>query len=486
MKKTRILSFLLVFAMLCGLVCIPATAEVNSADDWQLADGWELNPFIFTFKNQEFYNPDTAKKATNPLTFTDPDASTDNVGDWSMSTDIYFDAEIATPNQRMTVIVETVAGDTYSVRFQRRFAAKNLQVGVQLNGSWMKAGVNEATDGAIFSTGNSSEAMWSNSLTAVKDAVSACTNFRLTLQSVEGLLTLTVSDINNGAVLFEMVEESAGSYANKEKDAVKSVSFSPDMSNESDGTTPTNYFDITNIQTAVDGVASTAVEDIANYTWGDGWTYAAPGNFELKVDNSISAGTTALNNATIPANAGFELKFNIDYLKNDVDARTVIDFYVDDVWCFARVARRDDKLMIRIQTNKGGWVDYYNKWTNTVGTDNSNRVAVPTEVQVTVSRAQGANTLVWKVTDANGNSLLTSDSSGILVPIDSVTEGSDDIPLSGEVKNLKFYGEKTDDTVGYVGAWKYTNMSWKYTQDGTNWTNIESINNAGAWTLGKG
>ncbi len=492
MKKTRILSFLLVFAMLCGLACIPTVADTNNADDWQLGEGWELNPLTFTFKNQNDKNftgnvGSGSTGMSNPLTFTDPTANAENVGDWSTSADVYFDESYATPNQRIYIYIYTVKGESFEVKFQRRFDAKNLQVGMRYKpngGSWaaMKAAVNAEKNGATFATANTADAIWSNNLNGtdgVNTAVSACADFRVTVQSVDGLFKVIVSDAINGNVLFEMVEATANEYANQADDAVKSIEVKADLSKESAGTLSTTFFDITNFQTVVNGTASAATADIANYTYGSGWTYATPGSFELKVDNALAANANAKNNTVIPANAGFELEYTIDVLKTDVDARTVIQFNVGDQnYCFARVARRDDKLYVRIQVNNGGaWVDYYNFWTNFSNAEKSAKL--PAEIKVNISRAQGANAIVWKITDINGTSLLTSDPNGAYIPIDSVTVESDSVSVSGEFKNLQFKGEESK------GAWKYTNMSLKYTTDGTNYIDT-AINDYSTWTLNTG
>ncbi len=253
---------------------IPLTGKTDNEED-----NTEPDALTFRFNNQAFYDPSAGKNIVNPLTFTDPDASAENVGDWSVSTDVYFDASFAQPNQRIYIYIETVTGETFEVKFQRRFAAKNLQVGVRyrpVNGSYseMKTNVNSAKNGATFDASGAT-AIWTNTLNGtdgVAAAVSACSDFRLTVKSESGLLKVIVSDSADGRVLFEMVESTADLYTNAESDAVRSIRVQPDQSQESDGTTSTNYFDIANLQTTVDGVASEATEDIANYAYGEGWT----------------------------------------------------------------------------------------------------------------------------------------------------------------------------------------------------------------------
>ena len=499
MKKTRILSFLLVFAMLCGLACIPTVADTNNADDWQLGEGWELNPLTFTFKNEAVYGTTNG----NTLKFTDPSASTANIGDWSMSADVYFDESYATPDQRIYILIETVMGENYRIKFQRRNAAKNLQVGAEYiksgEYSYFYSKVNSEKDGGIFSPEygtpddpdkkHDNAAIWSNTLNGtagVNAAVSACADFRLTVQSVGGLFKVIVSDAINGNVLFEMVEATAASYETAAVDAVKAIVVQPDLSA---GASSNNYFDINNFQTTVKSGAksgaSQATADIANYSWGDGWTHTVPGSFELKVDGSIAKTSAATSNVTIPANAGFELQYTIDVLKNndDQEARSTITFNIGNEKVFARVARRQDKIYIRIQVYKDKtWHDYYNAWTNFFDADKKTKL--PTEVVVNISRAVGANELVWKVTDINGKTILTSTTDGSYVPLNSVTVG-DDTLTTGEFKTLQFAGEADNDPSGYFGAWKYTNMSLKYTTDGTNYTDT-AINDYSTWALNTG
>lgn len=256
---------------------IPLTGKTDDTDDD--TDDSTSDTITFTFNNQDFYDPTTGKNVVNPVTFTDPNATAENVGDWSVSADVYFDASFAQPNQRIYIYIETVTGETFEVKFQRRFAAKNLQVGVRykpVNGNFseMKTNVNTAKNGATFDASGAT-AIWTNTLNGadrVAAAVSACSDFRLTVQSEGGLLKVIVSDSADGSVLFEMVESAANLYTNAEEDAVKSIRIQPDQSKESDGTASTNYFDVANLQTTVDGIASEATENIANYAYGEGWT----------------------------------------------------------------------------------------------------------------------------------------------------------------------------------------------------------------------
>lgn len=457
MKKTRILSFLLVFAMLCGLVCIPTTAEVNSADDWQLPEGWEANPLTFTFSNY----------LNNTLVYNNPNAATETAGEWEASFDVIFDDSVEIPDQRMNIDIDMQSGQKYRLVLQRRYNDHRIRTQFRLNGADAYYTLNaEKTAGEMSASGTADT--WSNNL-ATANAIAAETAFTLTLKYDEtNGLVMTLAGID-GTVYFTLTDAIADGKAaitNADEDVVKKITVTPDTSSN-DGSTKHNFWDL--IPTVkLDGAVDTDVQNPANYKIGTAWSYST--GLELHHDNATAKGANATyTGATAATNEGFELQFDINYLdftttSNVPNAMT--HFKIGNTDILIRLARRYNADIFKnyhtIEVkgpSDNSWTKITDKWVNT---------PEYTSYRFSISRVANSGVITMKWSLIDGTELYTT------------TTDSAAYDLSGALSNFNFYGQNN------VGSWKYTNMSLKTTADNTNWTEIKAFDTTAGWTLGAG
>lgn len=479
MKKTRILSFLLVFAMLCGLVCIPTTAEVNSADDWQLADGWEANPLTFTYN--DYLSDWLSTPAIDKLTYTNPNVSTETADDWSVDFDIYYDDTQANPNQRMYFDVTMKSGDMYKVVVQRRYNAESIQIRNQFryynsdygDSNWRNVffTLSDAT-GTISAESTASTVegskidIWSSALSTASIANTE-TAFNVGLSCVDTKFTLEITTLD-GRNVYTLVD--TNSVLGTKDDVVSKIVFYP----ETTGTD--NTWDISDL-TITNGTTLTAApQDPANYTIGRGWSYST--GFELRHDNETAKGAKATYTGnTVAANEGFELQFDMNHLDlAAVDADTypvaMTQFKLGNVDVLIRVARR---------YNSGIFKNYHtievknpadSGWTKIQAADWYNSPEF-TSYRLTIKRNANENGLTVTVKSIDEKTTMFSNSY-------AYNADTFNFDLSGALSNLNFYGQKEE------GNWRYSNMSFKKTTDNTNWTEIKDFTTPSAWALASG
>ncbi|MBQ7346656.1 MAG: hypothetical protein IJW55_01730 [Clostridia bacterium] len=489
MKKTRILSFLLVFAMLCGLVCIPATAEVNSADDWQLADGWEANPLTFTYNDYL-----SLTSTTDNLIYVNPNASTETAADWSFGTDVYFDTTEASPNQRMQIELTMASGDLYKVVLQRRLTNSTIQIRTQFgyydstvgDSTWRYAlftldsetvtvgTVNgESTDGEVPDTSPTGTKVdiWSSALGTATIANNEA-SYHVELSCVSGKTTLTITTVD-GRALFSLIDTEG--ILSTSSDVISKIAFKPETS----GTD--NTWDISRLTVTNGTTVTTAPQDPANYKIGKGWSYST--GFELHHDNETAQGAKATYTVdAIGANEGFELQFDINHLDFEAvntstypTAMTQIKIGEYDV--LIRIARRYNANIfknyhtIEIKgSNDTAWTKITDKWVDT---------PEYTSYRFNMTRASdsGDITMTWSTID--GTVLCTTNTADFT----TTDENGDEVKkynLNSALSSVKFYGQNNE------GNWKYTNMSLNKTVNNTTWTEVKDFTSPSAWTLESG
>lgn len=374
MKSKQLFAILLCAVLLFGALVPAVSAETvtDRAGEWQLGDGWSDAP-VFRFNN---YGKDT-------LTFTNPAATTETDGNWSVSADVMMDlVDLTKTDQRMTIAVNFASGDRYIMWFQRRWVNNsilNYQTRLQTrlnntNGDVLFK-VSGASANAVASK-SGSVANWLSGLPTIEQ-MRAETSFRLSLGYQDGTLTMAFDTLGGDRVFTltgSSLDSNADNYVAARADRITGVSFIPDNSM---GAACTNYWDIANLTVTGAAGVNPATADAKNYAIGNGWE--CRNGFELSYTNKQND-KRAVWKGSIPENTEFSVQYDLTHTEltysdltdtTDRALNAMTQFSVGGDTVLLRVARRYNskvwKNYFTVEVMKQGttkWEKVLDKWVN--------------------------------------------------------------------------------------------------------------------------